>query len=74
MITVYKLPMCSQCTATTNHMDKLGIEYETVDLSEDPVARALVKDTYGFTSAPVVVTDDDAWSMYKPDKIKGLVK
>lgn len=73
-VTVYTLPMCQQCERTKEHMAKLGIEFETVDLSEDPVAREMVKETYGFSSAPVVVTDDDAWSMYKPEKIKALVK
>lgn len=72
--TVYKLPMCPKCDRTVEHMKNLGIEFETVDLSEDPVARQHIKDTYGFSTAPVVVTDDDVWCDYKPDKIKALVK
>jgi glutaredoxin-like protein NrdH len=27
----------------------------------------------GFMSAPVVITDDDSWAGFKPDKINGLV-
>lgn len=73
-VTVYKLPMCNQCDRTIEHMKKLGLEFETVDLSEDPVARQHIKDTYGFSTAPVVVTEDDVWCAYKPEKIKALVK
>lgn len=73
-VTVYKLPMCVKCDRTVDHMNKLGIEFETVDLSEDPVARQRIKDTYGFATAPVVVTEDDVWCDYKPDKIKALVR
>ena len=74
MATVYTLPMCQKCNLTTQHLQKLGIPYETVDLSEDPVARQHIKDTYGFATAPVVVTEDDVWCDYKPDKIKALAR
>lgn len=72
--TIYKLPMCPKCDRTVEHMKKLGLDFVTVDLSEDPVARQHLKDTYGFATAPVVVTEDDVWCDYKPDKIKALVR
>lgn len=72
--TVYTLPMCQKCDRTTQHLQKLGIPFKTVDLSEDPVARQHIKDTYGFATAPVVVTEDDVWCDFKPDKIKALVR
>lgn len=71
---IYTLPMCHKCDRTIEHMKKLGIDYETVDLSEDPSARQKIKDLYGFSTAPVVVTDDDVWCDYKPDKIKALAR
>lgn len=70
-ITVYTKPLCGQCTATKRALDSAGITYKTVDLTEDPAALAEVK-RRGFAQAPVVVTDDDAWSGFRPDRIKTL--
>ena len=35
-ITVYTKPSCVQCTATYRALDSKGIEYNVLDLSEDP--------------------------------------
>jgi glutaredoxin-like protein NrdH len=52
-------------------MDKLGIKYDTVDITEDKAAYDMII-SKGFQAAPVVITDDDAWSGFNPDKIGGL--
>lgn len=70
--TVYTKPDCVQCVRTYALMDREGIPYETVDLTQDPMAMAAVKEL-GYMQAPVVVTkDDDHWSGFRPDKIKEL--
>ena len=72
MITVYTKPQCVQCDATKRMLDNLKIEYSTVDVSKD--AEAIEKlYAMGFSSAPVVITDSDAWSGFQPDKINSLV-
>lgn len=71
-ITVYSKPACVQCTATQRALDKQGIEYEIFDLSVDEKALAAVKEL-GYMQAPVVVTDNDHWSGFRPDKISQLV-
>jgi glutaredoxin-like protein NrdH len=53
-------------------MDKLNIEYSVVDITTDTEAFEFVL-SKGFTSAPVVITDNDIWSGFNPDKISGLV-
>lgn len=73
MITVYKLPSCHHCDRTTELLDILGVEYWTVDLSENHEAREYVRDHLGYSQAPVVVTEDDSWSGFKPDRIRELV-
>ena len=40
-------------------------------MSQDPDALEHVK-SLGFVQAPVVVTDTDSWSGFRPDKIKGI--
>ena len=74
MITVYNLPSCHQCDRTTELLDILGIEYTTVDLSENNEAREYVRDYLGYSQAPVVETEDDSWSGFKPDRIRELAE
>ena len=70
-ITVYTKPACVQCTATYRALDKAGIEYDIVDISENPEARDYVM-ALGYLQAPVVITDEDHWSGFRPDRIKAL--
>jgi glutaredoxin-like protein NrdH len=72
MITVYTKPACVQCEATKRMMDKLNIKYDTIDITLDKDALDMVL-SKGFKSAPVVITEDDAWSGFNPDKISRLV-
>jgi glutaredoxin-like protein NrdH len=71
MITVYTKPSCVQCDATKRMMDKLNIKYSTVDITVDAEAFDMIV-SKGFKAAPVVITDDDAWSGFNPDKISEL--
>ena len=71
MITVYTKPACVQCNATYRALDSKGIEYRSVDLSTDPNALDVVK-AMGYMQAPVVVTDNDHWSGFRPDKIAAI--
>jgi glutaredoxin-like protein NrdH len=70
-ITVYTKPSCVQCTATYRALDSKGLEYEIFDLTVDEKAFEAVK-TMGYLQAPVVVTDNDSWSGFRPDKIEEL--
>ena len=70
-ITVYTKPSCVQCNATYRALDSKGIEYEVLDLSLDPAALEQVK-SLGYLQAPVVITDEDHWSGFRPDKIDEL--
>jgi glutaredoxin-like protein NrdH len=70
-ITVYTKPACVQCTATYKALDKQGITYDKVDITLDPEARDYVM-ALGYLQAPVVVTESDHWSGFRPDRIKAL--
>ena len=70
-VTVYTKPACVQCNATYKALDKAGIAYEKVDISLDTEARDYVM-ALGYLQAPVVVTDDEHWSGFRPDKIEAL--
>ena len=70
-ITVYTKPACVQCNMTYRALDKLGVNYNTVDITEDADALARIKGL-GYLQAPVVIAGDDHWSGFQPDKINAL--
>lgn len=70
-VTVYTKPACVQCNATYRALDKKGIAYQSVDISQDPTALERVR-SMGYMQAPVVITDNDHWSGFRPDKINSL--
>lgn len=70
-VKVYTLPACVQCDSTKRMLQRNQIEYEEVDMSQDPVALEMVK-TLGYTAAPVVVAGEDHWSGFRLDRIQAL--
>lgn len=72
-ITVYTKPACVQCNATYKALDKQGLSYDVVDISENPEARDYVM-ALGHLQAPVVVVDGEHWSGFRPDRIKALAR
>lgn len=70
-VRVYTTPNCVQCIQTKRWLDKKGIHYTTVDLTD----RANINDyaavrALGYTSAPVVAIGNDYeinWSGFRPD-------
>lgn len=75
-VTVFTKPSCVQCSATYRALDSNGVEYDVVDLSEDPTALELVKEL-GYLQAPVVLirtngVADEHWSGFRPDKVAEL--
>jgi glutaredoxin-like protein NrdH len=71
MTTVYTKNNCVQCDMTKRLMDKIGVEYETINISENPEELDKLIDM-GYRSAPVVITDNDSWAGFNPDKITEL--
>ncbi|PRQ10853.1 NrdH-redoxin [Corynebacterium sp. 13CS0277] len=70
-ITVYSKPACVQCTQTKKLLDRSGLEYEVIDISIDTEAREYVM-ALGYLQAPVVVVDNEHWSGFRPERIRGL--
>ncbi|MDM2164705.1 glutaredoxin-like protein NrdH [Mycobacteroides abscessus] len=71
-VTVYTKPACVQCNATFKALEKQGIEYRKIDVTEDAKAHEYVT-SLGYLQAPVVVVDADThFSGFRPDRIKDL--
>jgi glutaredoxin-like protein NrdH len=56
---------------TKKMLDKNGIEYNTVDITQDPAAYEMIVGM-GFMAAPVVITENDAWAGFNPEKINAI--
>lgn len=70
-ITVYSKPACAQCTATTRELERKGLNFNLVDLTEDEKAFNTVREM-GYMQAPVVIAGEDHWAGFRPDKIGTL--
>lgn len=72
LITVYMKPACVQCSATFKALDKQGIEYRKIDVTENPEAREYVM-SLGYLGAPVVYASPTVhWSGFRPDRLARL--
>lgn len=72
-VRVLTRPSCVQCTVTYRALDSKGIVYDVVDLSQDEAALRQAK-ALGYLHASVVITDEDHWAGFRPDKIDELAK
>lgn len=71
MVKVFTKNGCRQCAMTKKIMAACGIDFEEININNNPEFRdKLIAD--GFGSMPVVMTDDTSWAGFQPDKIHSL--
>lgn len=70
-VTVHSKKPCVQCEATFRKLDKLGLAYTVVELTEESAARFK---QFGHLSAPVVFAGTHSWAGYRPDLLQALAK
>jgi glutaredoxin-like protein NrdH len=71
-VTVYTTPGCVQCDATKRALHSHGIVFAEIDLGANPDVLDQLK-ADGWQRAPIVQTGDgQAWSGFRPDKIREL--
>jgi glutaredoxin-like protein NrdH len=74
-ITVYSKPGCMQCTYTKMELEKLGLAYQDIDITQD---RDAAKDAarLGHRTLPVVVVANNGstqrWAGFCVDLIRAL--
>lgn len=75
IISVYTSPGCQPCKATKRWLDKQGVEYRTIDVSQNPADLEAIKEL-GYKAAPVVIvsTGDPEieihWQGFHPDNLR----
>ena len=72
-IIIYSKPDCVQCNATYRALDKQGITYQIIDLTQDAQALSHVK-SLGYQQVPVIIAGNEHWSGFRPDKINASVQ
>jgi glutaredoxin-like protein NrdH len=73
MTIVYTKDNCVQCDATKRMMDKLGVPYDTVDITDNPEELDKLI-ALGYRAAPVVITESgESWAGFNPAKIEGIL-
>lgn len=74
MIIVYTTgSACMRCTMTKRLLVQKGVRFVEVDIRTNRAAREYIVDELGYTEAPVVVvSDEDHWSGFRPDKLVEL--
>ncbi|QIG57727.1 thioredoxin domain [Arthrobacter phage Shoya] len=74
---IYTKPNCQPCRMTKRKLDAAGIFYTEVDVTQDETALAYIKDTLGYTGAPVVyvstVDGDRHWYGLRKDLLDHFI-
>lgn len=71
MTVLFTKEQCVNCDATKTDLDALNVEYQTINLTQEPEHLDKLI-ALGFRSAPVVLPGNGAkpWAGYKPEKIQ----
>ena len=64
-VTIYAAPGCNWCHATEAMLNKLGIEYQRIELGLDPEGREELMRQTGRMSFPQVVIDEQIVGGYQ---------
>jgi glutaredoxin-like protein NrdH len=74
-VVLYGRPGCGPCVAVKASLNKAGIayEYEYVDVTTSQEALEHVK-ALGHQHTPVIETEDDHWTDFRPDKVAALAQ
>ena len=70
-ITIYTRNDCVQCHATKRAIESRGFTFDLINLDLHPEAADDLR-TLGYRQLPVVVTEQESWSGFRPDMINRL--
>ena len=74
-VLIYTLPNCVQCDMTKKQFKANNVSFEEINLTDHPETSQSLKEQYGFSQAPIIITSTgEAWAGFKLDRIKGVVK
>ncbi|MGT2744974.1 glutaredoxin-like protein NrdH [Streptococcus phocae subsp. phocae] len=72
MITLYSKNNCMPCKMTKKFLEQHQADFQEINLDEHPEKIDHVRGL-GFTSAPIIESDDVVFSGFQPAKLKELL-
>ncbi|RPA65049.1 glutaredoxin-like protein NrdH [Aerococcus agrisoli] len=70
---IYSKNDCMQCNFTKKYLSERGIEFIEKNVEENEQYREEVKGM-GYKSVPVIITANETWTGFQPDKLAKLVE
>lgn len=71
-LTLYTTPHCPACRLTRQALDRAGLTYEVIDLSERPDLVEQMR-SEGLLQAPVIDDGTSRSAGFRPDRIRAIV-
>lgn len=71
-VIVYSKPDCMQCNFTKKWLKERNVSYTELNVEEDEEALSKVREM-GYQAVPVIVTENEDWYGFQPDKLAKLV-
>lgn len=71
-LTIYTTPNCPSCRLTRQALDRAGLTYEVIDLSEHPDLVEQLR-SEGLLQAPVIDDGTSRSAGFRPDRIRAIV-
>ena len=73
-VTVFTNPSNPQCEATEQELAKLGVRYDTVDLTKNPSTFEQIKKRWLQADSGRHLNRTSSWSGHRPDLIRQLAQ
>ncbi len=70
-IKVYSTPTCVKCKQARRLLDKMGADYDYIDVTTDEAALAHIREL-GFSNVPVLEKGDTIVHGFRPTEIRAL--
>lgn len=70
---VYSAENCPKCESTKMMLERNGIEYQTIDLTNDEATRQQFR-SEGVRELPVVKFGDKMWTGFRMDRIREMIR
>ena len=71
-VNIYTKENCMPCRATVMKFGQLGIAFSQMSIESVPEKMQEFIER-GYLTAPIVETEDETWSGFRPDKLNNLI-
>jgi len=73
MLKIYTTTHCAYCIMVKHFLDKKGVEYETINIEEQPEKQEEAFKLSGVSSVPITTNGESVVVGWNPSKLMGLI-